>query len=63
VSHTLRSAQPSETINRSHFKWDAPHFSGGCPRKKNLKERLARETRDDFAGRVAHANDLLPIFR
>jgi hypothetical protein len=63
VSHTLRGAQPSETNNRSNFKWDAPLLSGGCPRKKNLKKRLAGETRNDFAGRVAQADDLLPIFR
>ncbi len=63
VSPTLRDPKPSETNNRSNVKWDALFWGSGCPPKKNLQERFARETGDDFPGRVAHTHDLLPIFR
>ena len=40
-----------------------PGFWQRLPVEKNLQERFVRETGDDFPGRVAHAHDLLPIFR
>jgi hypothetical protein len=63
VSPTLRDPKPSETNNCSNVSWDALFLGNGCPPKKNLQERFVRETGDDFPRRIAHAHDLLPIFR
>src|SRR5579872_141284 len=58
---SLRNPNPSEKTTL--VNWDARFLRAGCPIEKNLQERFARETGDDFPGRVAHAHDLLPIFR
>ena len=46
-------------MKTSFVNWDAWLLRAGCPIEKNLQERFARETGDDFPGRVAHAHDFV----
>jgi hypothetical protein len=59
----MTEPKPSEPNECPNINWDAPFLGSGCPLIKNLQERFARKTGDDPASRVAHAHDLLPIFR
>jgi hypothetical protein len=66
VSPTLRDPKPSEANSCSNVKWDALFLGIGCPRKmnsENLQERFASESGDNLPRGIAHAHDLLPIFR